>query len=245
MLLLEYFSCQSTPQSDQFAGANFWARGRSAAIKRVCQLGIDNSLPLSGAEKSNVHFIWKVESWSRTRMTITLCLSTFPLCPWEFWFSSTTTSKALASFTTAGATVLLAASSFWGFLVPGLAWRESGGRGRTDWETSHPILFLQVLMPKTNSHGACKYWALAIEQRYPRAGSYTMYPAVNTNQSTNLEVQVGSRSALALLSAQLWKSITPSVSLAVLGRVPAVTISNWQYLLSICIFTSIENMELI
>lgn len=128
MLLLEYFSCQSTPQSDQFAGAKFWARGRSPAIKRVCQLEIDNLLPLSGAEKSNVYLIWKVESWSRTRMTITLCLPSFPLCPWEFCFSSTTASKALASFTTAGATVLLAASSFWGFLVPGLVWRGSDHR---------------------------------------------------------------------------------------------------------------------
>lgn len=60
-----------------------------------------------------------------------------PFMPREFCFSSTTTSKALSSFTAAGATVLSEASSFWGFLVPGLVWCEGDSRVTEDAHPTH------------------------------------------------------------------------------------------------------------
>lgn len=128
MLLLGYFRCQSAPQSDQFAGANFWAHDGSPAIKSVWQLGIGFCFLSLRYKEINVCLIWKVESWSGARITVILRLSRFPLCSQEFCSSSTSTLKALTSLIIAGAAVILSVKSFWRFLVPGLVWCKGDHR---------------------------------------------------------------------------------------------------------------------
>lgn len=56
MLLLEYFSCQNAPQSDQSADANFWAHGGSPGIKSIWQLGIGSLLPLTQVQRNQCLF---------------------------------------------------------------------------------------------------------------------------------------------------------------------------------------------
>ena len=67
-------------------------------------------------------------------------LCTFPtsLCAHRnFSFLLPPPRKALASFTAAGATALLVASSFWGFLVPGLVWLKADHRVTKDAHPTH------------------------------------------------------------------------------------------------------------
>lgn len=75
MLLLECFHYQSAPQSDQFAGEGVLLSNTFANWEaEICFLSLS-------AEKSKVDLIWKVENRSGTRMTIALCLSSFPYAP--------------------------------------------------------------------------------------------------------------------------------------------------------------------
>lgn len=112
---------------------------------------------------------------------------------------------------------LLAARSSWGSVVPGLLWCDRGcwlspwllpapqrtptlAVGKEGGSTSSSAL--QILMHRTNS---CGVWVT--EQRYPCVGSYSTYPAVNTNQLAELEGQAGSSNALSPLSPHLWNDI--------------------------------------
>lgn len=145
-------------------------------------------------------------------MTITLHLPSFPLCPQELCFfvyhhiqSSQFHHHIWSNFWQPGPPETLlsqacsdvtedAHSSLWQLPVPQrtptLAVGEEGG------STSSSVL--QILMHRINS---CGVWVT--EQRYPRVGSYSMYPAVNTTQLAELEGQAGSSSALSPLSPRL------------------------------------------
>lgn len=150
-----------------------------------------------------------------------LLLCTFPAflyAPRNFAFLSITTSKALTFVTTAGAAfgsqVLLRLCCprlvlMWQRMLtqpiaaaspPGDTSTGTGRGGAGQESTSSSVL--QILMHRINS---CGVWVT--EQRYPCVGSYSMYPAVNTNQLAELEGQVGSSSALVPLSPHLCKGI--------------------------------------
>lgn len=203
------------------------------------------------AEKSKVYLIWKVESRSGTKPTITPHLPSFPLCSQElFAFLSITTSKALTSFTTAfGSQVLLRLCCprfvvMWQRMLteplaaasPPEDTNTGSGKGRrqhiqfcpADFDAQNKFLWGMGHWAKISMCGllfhvpCCKYkpagWA-------GRSGWLQQCPEPPLSSSL--------------------KGHPPSVSLAALGRVSALTISNWYYFLSVYIFTSMENIWLI
>lgn len=114
----------------------------------------------------------------------------------------------LPKLSRAGAALVWAARPSWGCAVPGWRWQRmltqpiaaaSPPRGPQHWKgwlgDSTLRSVLQIWMHRINS---CRVWVT--EQRYPCGGSYSTYPAVNTNQLAELEGQAGPSSALAPLS---------------------------------------------
>lgn len=251
MLLLECFSYQSSPQSDcwfkvlglqqEFCYQIHLPTGKQQFASSQCREKQSLFNLESGKQEwnKNVYHSAPLQLSFTPPGTLTFVCHHFQSSHFlqHSWGSSAFCSQ-----------VLLRVSS------PSLMWQRmlihpigtaSPPRGHQHWQwerkgwlrDSTPSSVPQILMHKINS---CGEWVTG--QRYPCVGSYSMCPAVNTNQVAELEGRVGSSSALTPLSAHLWKGIPPSVSSAVLGRLSAVTISNWYYFLSVYIFTPMEDI---
>lgn len=208
MLLLESFSA---PQSDQFAGAKFWACSRSSAVKHICWLGSSNLLPLTQCREKQSLFNLQSRKQEWTKISNALRLSSFPLCPQELCFAvyhHFQSSHTLEQwwFEQPGPPGAVLSQVWWQRMLTQPIAAASPPRGPQHWKgwlgDSTSCSVLQIWMHRINS---CGVWVT--EQRYPCGGSYSTYPAVNTNQLAELEGQAGSSSALAPLSAHLWKGI--------------------------------------
>lgn len=249
MLLRGCFSYQSAPQSDQFAGegvllSNTFANWEAA----ICFLSLS-------AEKSKVYLIWKMESRSGTRMTIALHLSSFPYAPRNLAFCLSPLPKlSLPSphleqqcFRQTGPPEALL-SQAWSDVTedahPAHCYCQSPHRtptlvaGEEGLNRGQHIQFCSADFRAQNKF----LWSMGHWAKISMCGFLLHVPCC-----TYKPIGWAGRSGWLQqcpdpLFCSSLKGHPPSVSLAVLGRASAVTISNWYYFLSVYIFTSVENI---